>query len=83
MMRVTVSLPDDVVEGLRAKAQAEGKPLSAWLREVLTRQVEPDSSWAAKFERLADKVATNVEWTWNREETYAERLDQYPAVPRD
>ena len=47
---------------------------AAWLRDVLSREAQAGSNWADEFNRLADKMATHEEWTWSREDTYAERL---------
>jgi len=72
---VTISLPEPVLEGLRARARAEQKSLNAWLRELLSKEVKQSSNWVEEFNRIADAATvTAPEWKWSREETYAERL---------
>jgi hypothetical protein len=80
---VTISLPEATLEALREKAQANGKSLNAWLRELLSREVQADSGWADEVHRLSDRCAEMVReanpepWTWSREEIYEERLRRH------
>jgi hypothetical protein len=72
---LTISLPEAVLESLREQARAERKSLNAWVRELLSREVQQDSKWAEELNRLSDEIAVHAPtWTWNREDTYAERI---------
>jgi hypothetical protein len=77
---LTISLPESTLEALREKAKSNGKSLNAWLRELLSREAIPDTSWLDAMRRSADSCANSVPdagrsaWTWNREEIYEERL---------
>jgi hypothetical protein len=72
---VTISLPDNVLEALRDRAKAEHMSLNAWLRDLLSKEIQQTSSWAEDFNRIADEITAKApEWKWKREDTYAERI---------
>jgi plasmid stability protein len=72
---VTISLPDNVLEALRDRAKNEHKSLNAWLRDLLSKEIQETSPWAEEFNRIADEITVKApEWKWNREDTYAERI---------
>ncbi len=76
---VTISLPESVLEKLRKKAKESNQSLNAWLREVLTQEVEGDN-WAEEYLKLSESTSTTREpWMWNREELYEERLGGHEA----
>ncbi len=81
MRNVTISLPDTVIEALREKAKANGKSLNAWLRELLSREVEPDASWLEEITQISQMCAqsakTGSNWKWHREEAHEERLPRH------
>jgi len=75
MKKVTISLPEAVLEQLGERARGENKPLNQWLRELLSKEVGHEDGWAHSFEALANGLARNEgALTWNREEIYSERL---------
>jgi len=73
---VTISLPEGVLEALRLRADSERMSLNAWLRELLSREVQQESTnWSDTFLELSGRLSKPApEWTWSRDETYAERL---------
>ena len=76
---VTISLPDQTLEALRAKARSSGKSLNAWLGDILKREATVDQAWMEEFERLTATCADQVtgDWPWNREEIYEERVPRH------
>lgn len=44
---IQARLPDDLVRQLRARARAEGMPLTAYLEQILTEAVDPRTVLAA------------------------------------
>ena len=76
---LTVSLPDAILEALRAKARASGKSLNAWVGEVLQREAVVDSTWAEDLSRITAACAEQVrsDWKWNRQDLYENRVSRH------
>jgi hypothetical protein len=56
--KLSISVPADVEESIKAAAAAEGKPVSAWLAEAATAKAKADASHlagrAAALELIAE-----------------------------
>ena len=75
MPNVTVTMDKDLLERAKLFSQAQGKSLSAVIRENFQKKLgEDDSSteaWWEDFENVTNRVSGNSHgWKWNRAELY-------------
>lgn len=55
--RVTISLPEDLVERIKETADEQEKSMSAWIAELLTNELD-DTEAEKKFEEFLASVDT-------------------------
>ncbi|MBI2605122.1 MAG: ribbon-helix-helix protein, CopG family [Deltaproteobacteria bacterium] len=55
MAQLNVYLPEDLKEKIQSRAKAEGKSISAYLTEIVRREIEP-KAWSPEF------IATFGSW---------------------
>jgi hypothetical protein len=74
--KLTVTLPEGVLERLKTLAAERGISVNRYVGEVLKDVVaKSGTSWAEAHEALHKEIGSRRRLgEWNREETYAERL---------
>jgi hypothetical protein len=77
---LTVQLEDEVIEGAKAVAARRGTSVSGLVSAYLAQLTTEDEQYE-KARRSALEMMNNAvnrgDWTWQRESTYADRLDRY------
>ncbi len=84
MKNVTLSIEDHVLDRARKLAAERGTSVNQMVRDFLAREagVETEAQYRARRElvELARNSDHGMDWKWNREEIYAERLSRFERI---
>lgn len=79
-MNVTLKLPDDLCQEARHRAVDESKSLSAWMADLLERELRKKNHKRGKslLECLGDKMFTDREIPIDNRKDDSVKKDQFP-----
>jgi hypothetical protein len=84
MKNVTLSIDEHVLDRARKLAAERGTSVNQMVRDFLAREagVETEAQYRARMElvELARNSNRGMDWKWNREEIYAERLSRLERI---
>ncbi len=72
MKNVTLSIPNDLLEKSREYATRHGTSLNEYIRELLRRNVRPETEHTidSLLRHCEDLKIDQSTWKWNRDELY-------------
>ncbi len=76
MKNITITLPEEVVRWLRAKAAENEHSVSKWLAELLEGMQRQEDEYEAAMKRFLARKPRKMEWVDGRKPTREELYDR-------